>query len=117
MEAEEVAAAPPLSGKWQVAERTGEMRDAAFEYRDPAARRIGLTALERALSNAGVPYRVEGGSLIYRTQSRPAKHSDCHRRPADEVAVVFALRPCFRLTSIWSPPRGWHFSHQHRNSP
>ena len=84
---------------WQVQERDGEVR--AARYRDVAVlipRRTGLVALERALVAARIPYRVEGGSLIYRTQEL-RDLINCLTSiddPADEVATVAALRsPAF----------------------
>jgi ATP-dependent helicase/nuclease subunit A len=106
--------------KWQVAERTGETRDTA--YRDIAIllpRRIGLTALERALANAGVPYRVEGGSLIYRTQEiRDLLNVlTAIDDPADEVAVVAALRsPAFACSDVdlaRHRSAGYRFNYHH----
>lgn len=122
MEAEEVAAVcrQAIEEKWQVAERTGDIRNAAF--RDIAIllpRRIGLTALERALSNAGVPYRVEGGSLIYRTQEiRDLLNIlTAIDDPADEVAVVAALRsPAFACSDVdlaRHRAAGYRFNYHH----
>jgi ATP-dependent helicase/nuclease subunit A len=80
---------------WEVEEREGRIRPASF--RDIAilipARTI-LPALERALTRAGIPYRVEGGSLIYQTQE-VRDLINCLAAiddPADEVAVAGALR-------------------------
>ncbi len=84
-----------LEEGWQVAERDGTVRDARF--RDIAVlipTRAILSALERSLAEAGIPYRVEGGSLIYRTQE-VRDLINCLTAiddPADEVAVVGALR-------------------------
>lgn len=84
-----------LDEAWQVAEKDGTVRPAAFK--DIAvlipARTI-LSPLERALADAGVPYRVEGGSVIYQTQE-VCDLANCLAaidNPADEVAVVAALR-------------------------
>jgi ATP-dependent helicase/nuclease subunit A len=106
-EAETVAAvcrqAVDVDG-WEVAERDGTVRAARF--RDIAIlmpRRTGLIALERALAGAGIPYRVEGGSLIYRTQEI-RDLINCLTAiddPADEVAVVAALRsPAFACSDV-----------------
>jgi ATP-dependent exoDNAse (exonuclease V) beta subunit len=80
---------------WQVAGTDGNARPASF--RDIAilipARTI-LIPLERALSRAGIPYRIEGGSLIYQTQE-VRDLLNCLTAiddPADEVAVAGALR-------------------------
>ena len=93
-----------IDERWQVAEREETVRDAG--YRDIAIlipRRTGLTALERELARAGVPYRVESGSLIYRTQE-VRDLVNCLTAiddPADEVAVVAALRsPAFACSDV-----------------
>ena len=80
---------------WQVQEREGAIRPAAL--RDIAVlipARTGLSAIEGALRAAGVPFRVEGGSLVFRTQEL-RDLINCLTAiddPADEVAVVGALR-------------------------
>ncbi len=84
---------------WEVQERSGEIRPARFQ--DIAVlipSRAGLTALERALVDEAVPFRVESGSLIFRTQEIRdllnclAAIDD----PNDDVAIVGALRsPAF----------------------
>jgi ATP-dependent helicase/nuclease subunit A len=90
---------------WEVWDRaSAEVRRA--DYKDIALlmpTRAGLIGLEKSLVNAGVPYRVEGGSLVYRTQEVRdlinclAAIND----PADEVAVVAALRsPAFACTDV-----------------
>ena len=65
--------------------------------------RTVLPALERALVEAGVPYRVESGSLIYRTQE-VRDLLNCLTAiddPADEVAVVAALRsPAYACSDV-----------------
>ena len=93
-----------VSEKWQVQGRDGTISDASS--RDIAVlipRRILLTALERALAEARVPYRVEGGSLIYRTQE-VRDIINCLTAvddPADEVAVAGALRsPAFACSDV-----------------
>jgi ATP-dependent helicase/nuclease subunit A len=56
--------------------------------------RTVLVPLERALQRAGIPYRVEGGSLVYQTQE-VRDLINCLAAiddPSDEVAVVGALR-------------------------
>lgn len=62
-----------------------------------------LPALERALPEAGVNYRVEGGSLVYRTQE-VRDLTNCLTAiddPADEVAIVGALRsPAFACSDV-----------------
>ncbi|MBI5288749.1 MAG: UvrD-helicase domain-containing protein [Chloroflexi bacterium] len=83
-------------GSWAVEDRaTREVRPAA--YRDIAIllpTRVGLAPLERALQRAGIPYRIEGGSLIYQTQE-VRDLINCLAAiddPADDVAIVAALR-------------------------
>ncbi len=107
MEADAVAAQcrTVLAEGWQVYDRDlGVVR--AARYGDIAIlipRRTILTALERALADAGVPYRVEGGSLIYRTQE-VRDIINCLTAiddPADQVAVVGALRsPAFACSDV-----------------
>ncbi len=98
LEAEQIAlhCAAAIRDGWQVAERSsGAIRPAAF--RDIAIlipTRAVLPHLERALQRTNIPYRVEGGSLIYATQE-VRDLLNCLAAiddPADEVAVVGALR-------------------------
>jgi ATP-dependent helicase/nuclease subunit A len=62
-----------------------------------------LPALERELPQSGVNYRVEGGSLVYRTQEM-RDLTNCLTAiddPADEVAIVGALRsPAFACSDV-----------------
>ncbi len=62
-----------------------------------------LAPLERALAEADVPFRVEGGSLVYRTQE-VRDLLNCLTAiddPADEVAIVGALRsPAFACSDV-----------------
>ena len=62
-----------------------------------------LAPLERALAEAGVPYRVEGGSLVYATQE-VRDLINCLTAiddPTDEVAVVGALRsPAYACSDV-----------------
>jgi ATP-dependent helicase/nuclease subunit A len=98
MEAGHIAAhcRDALRQGWQVYDRAvDEVR--AARYRDIAvllpARTI-LQPLERALFNEGIPYRVEGGSLVYATQE-VRDLINCLTAiddPSDDVAVVAALR-------------------------
>ncbi len=96
-ESEEVAARclDILEEGWEVEDKGGAVRPASF--RDVAIlipTRGILHALERALEAAGVPYRIEGGSLVYRTQE-VRDLMNCLAAiddPADEVAIVGALR-------------------------
>ncbi len=106
MEAQNVArqCRAVLGKRWQVQERDGAVREA--RYGDIAIlipARTVLTPLERALAESGVPYRVEGGSLIYRTQE-VRDLLNCLTAiddPADEVAVAGALRsPAFACSDV-----------------
>lgn len=80
---------------WEVEERDGRIRRARLgDIAVLIPTRTGLSAIEAALREAGVAFRVEGGSLVYRTQelrdllNRLTAIAD----PSDEVAVVAALR-------------------------
>ena len=93
-----------LAERWQVQDRNQTVR--AARYGDIAIlipTRAILPPLERALAESGVPYRVEGGSLIYRTQE-VRDLLNCLTAiddPADEVAVVGALRsPAFACSDV-----------------
>jgi ATP-dependent helicase/nuclease subunit A len=107
LEASAVAAqvAEAVRDGWQVQERdSGELRHAA--YRDIAVlvpTRAILTPLERALQDAAIPYRVEGGSLVYGTQE-VRDVINCLTAiddPADEVAIVASLRsPAFACSDV-----------------
>jgi len=90
---------------WQVFDRTLAAPRAAG-YRDIAvllpARTI-LQPLERALSSEGIPFRVEGGSLVYATQE-VRDLINCLTAiddPSDDVAVVAALRcPAYACSDV-----------------
>ena len=65
--------------------------------------RTGLSTLEFALEDAGIPYRIEGASLVYETQEARdllnclAAIDD----PTDQVSVVAALRsPAFACSDV-----------------
>jgi ATP-dependent helicase/nuclease subunit A len=81
---------------WAVVERhTKETRPAS--YRDIAIlipARTGLPDLERALEPAGIPFRVESGSLVFQTQELRDVINILAAvdEPADSIAVVGALR-------------------------
>lgn len=81
---------------WAVIERdTKESRSAS--YRDIAIlipARTGLPDLERALEPAGIPFRVESGSLVFQTQELRDLNNILAAvdEPADSIAVVGALR-------------------------
>jgi ATP-dependent helicase/nuclease subunit A len=89
-----------IAERWQVLDRaTRDIRPA--DYHDIAIlipTRRSLTQLERTLQGAGVPYRMESGSLIFKTQD-VRDLINCLTAiddPYDEVAIVAALRsPAF----------------------
>ncbi len=94
-----------VSDQWEVWDSSA-LSSRPARYRDIAllmpARNV-LVPLERSLAEGGVPYRVEGGSLVYRTQEVRdlinclAAIND----PADEVAIVAALRsPAFACSDV-----------------
>jgi ATP-dependent helicase/nuclease subunit A len=94
-----------IADRWEVFDQR-EKGVRAASYRDIAVlipSRNVLSSLERSLSSAGVPYRVEGGSLIYRTQE-VRDVINCLTAiddPADEVAIVGALRsPAFACSDV-----------------
>ena len=79
--------------------------------------RTGLNVLTRQLESAGIPYRIEGGSLLFDTQEVRDLLS-CLRAiddPSDEVSVVAALRsPAFACSDLdllsWRDARGpWNY--------
>jgi ATP-dependent helicase/nuclease subunit A len=89
---------------WEVAERDGTRRPASLS--DIAVlipTRAVLPALERAFGEAEIPYRIESGSLIYRTQE-VRDLLNCLTAiddPADEVAIVASLRsPAFACSDV-----------------
>ena len=90
---------------WQVYDRRAEAVRPA-RYGDIAvllpARTI-LQPLERALADEGIPYRVEGGSLVYATQE-VRDLINCLTAiddPSDDVAVVAALRsPAYACSDV-----------------
>jgi len=106
-EAQQIAAycRAALDAGWQVWDReTGVARPA--HYRDIAIlvpTRAILQPLERSLADAGVPYRVEGGSLIYATQD-VRDLINCLTAlddSTDDIAVVAALRsPAFACSDV-----------------
>jgi ATP-dependent helicase/nuclease subunit A len=94
-----------LGEGWQVFDRRlGAARAASFgDIAVLIPARTVLPALERSLADARIPYRVEGGSLIYRTQE-VRDLINCLTAiddPADEVAIVGALRsPAFSCSDL-----------------
>ncbi len=96
-EARDVAAAcrAAIAEGWEAQDRDGAVRPVRLgDIAVLIPSRTGLSALETALRDAGVPYRVEGGSLVYRTQEL-RDLINCLTAiddPSDEVAIVAALR-------------------------
>jgi ATP-dependent helicase/nuclease subunit A len=93
-----------VSRGWEVGLRDGSKRRAA--YRDIAIllpARTSLQPLERALAAENIPYRVEGGSLVYATQE-VRDIINCLTAiddPGDDVAVVAALRsPAYACSDV-----------------
>ena len=90
--------------------RVAERRDVCVLVRS----RTGLGILERGLEDAGIPYRLEGGSLLFDTQE-VRDMLNCLRAiddPTDEVSVVAALRsPAFACSDVdlmrWREGGGW----------
>ena len=87
--------------------------------------RTGLGILERALEEAGIPYRLEGGSLLFETQE---VHDllNCLRAiddPSDGVSVAAALRsPAFACSDVdllnWREAGGaWDYTAAARHDP
>ena len=100
-----------VGSRWRVLDReaTDEADDGGERYR-PARhsdvcvlmpRRTALRSLEIALDDAGVPYRLDGSSLVFETQE-VRDLMNCLRAaddPADQVALVAALRsPAFAIS-------------------
>ena len=96
--------------KGKKCERKAERRDVCVLVRS----RTGLGILERGLEDAGIPYRLEGGSLLFDTQE-VRDMLNCLRAiddPTDEVSVVAALRsPAFACSDVdlmrWREGGGW----------
>ncbi len=79
--------------------RPAELRDVCVLIRS----RTGLGILTRALEQAGIPYRLEGRSLVFGTQE-VQDLLNCLRAiddPSDEVSIVAALRsPAFACSDV-----------------
>ncbi|MCH8109535.1 MAG: UvrD-helicase domain-containing protein, partial [Chloroflexi bacterium] len=100
-----------VSGEWQVLDveataSSGEERYRAATYSDVCIlmpRRTALRMLEVAMDDAGIPYRLEGASLVFGTQE-VRDLINCLKAiddPADQVATVAALRsPAFACNDI-----------------
>ena len=98
-------------GQWQVLDPGLTEEAGAERYRAAAlsdvcilmTRRTGLRTLELAIEGAGIPYRLEGASLIFDTQEI-RDLLNCLKAiddPADQVATVAALRsPAFACSDV-----------------
>jgi ATP-dependent helicase/nuclease subunit A len=92
-----------LARGWSISTTAGSH---AARYRDIAIlvpTRPILQPLERALADAGVPFRVDGGSLIYATQDVRdlINHLTAIDDPTDDIAVVAALRsPAYACSDV-----------------
>ena len=106
-----------VANQWQVLDTEATEASGQEQYR-PAKHsdicllmpvRTGLRTLELALDDAGIPYRLEGASLIFGTQE-VRDLINCLKAmddPADQVATVAALRsPAFACTDV----ELWQFS-------
>jgi len=97
-EATDVAAtiAAAMRERWQVAdEATGEWRDPKLgDITVLLPARTSLPALERALNDAGLPYRAETSSLVWSTSEVRDLMAALRAidDPTDELSLVTALR-------------------------
>jgi ATP-dependent exoDNAse (exonuclease V) beta subunit len=112
-EAREIAALlrSIVRNQWQVLDPLATGEAGRERYRNAAyadicilmPRRTALRSLELALDRAGLPYRLEGASLIFGTQE-VRDLINCLRAiddPADQVALVAALRsPAFACSDV-----------------
>ena len=99
------------AGRWQVLDQEATAAAGAERYRAAALsdvcilmpRRTGLRTLELAMEEAGIPFRLEGASLIFATQEI-RDLLNCLKAiddPADQVATVAALRsPAFACSDV-----------------
>ena len=97
--------------EWQVldreaTERDGQERFRPAEFKDVCIlmpRRTALRTLEVALEDSGIPYRLEGASLVFSTQE-VRELLNCLKAlddPTDQVALVAALRsPAFACSDV-----------------
>ena len=94
-------------------DRPTDLRDVCILIRS----RTGLGILTRALEYYGIPYRLEGRSLVFGTQE-VQDLLNCLRAindPSDEVSIVAALRsPAFACSDVmlarWSDAGGtWNY--------
>ena len=98
-------------GHWQVLDQAATAESGFERYRDATfsdvcilmTRRTGLRALELAIDEAGIPFRLEGASLIFDTQE-VRDLINCLEAiddPANQVAIVAALRsPAFACSDV-----------------
>ena len=98
-------------GHWQVLDQAATAESGFERYRNATfsdvcilmPRRTGLRALELAIDEAGIPFRLEGASLIFDTQE-VRDLINCLEAiddPADQVALVAALRsPAFACSDV-----------------
>ncbi len=98
-------------GRWQVLDREATGAAGAERYRSAVysdvcilmPRRTGLRTLEQAMEEAGIPFRLEGASLVFATQEI-RDLLNCLKAiddPADQVATVAALRsPAFAFSDV-----------------
>jgi len=91
---------------WQIRPTNDDSETRPTEYRDICIlmpTRTGLSALEFALEDAGIPYRLESPSMVYDTQEM-RDLLNCLRAiddPTDQVSVVAALRsPAFACSDV-----------------
>ena len=99
------------AGGWQVLDSKATDAEGAERYRAATfsdicilmPRRTGLRTLELAMEEAGVPFRLEGASLVFATQEI-RDLLNCLKAiddPADQVATVAALRsPAFACSDV-----------------
>ena len=95
-----------VESEWQVLDPRASEDTGTEEYRDATysdicilmPTRTGLRYLEQALEDAGIPFRLEGSSLVFATQE-VRDLLNCLKAiddPSDQVAMVAALRsPAF----------------------
>ncbi|MEX0762746.1 MAG: UvrD-helicase domain-containing protein [Dehalococcoidia bacterium] len=102
------------SGEWSVRGRDGEPKLSEFgDLCILLKSRTGLGTLERALTEAGVPFSLEGQAFVFNTQDFK-DILNCLTAiddPTDQVAVVAALRsPAFACSDVdlfeWSQAGG-----------
>ena len=100
-----------VAHRWQTLDQTADNSKGCETYRPVQysdvcilmPRRTGLAALERGLSDAQIPYRLESASLVFETQEI-RDLLNCLKAiddPADQIATVAALRsPAFGCSDV-----------------